>query len=68
MLRRHTRRDFLKVSAAAGLGVWVSTRAIAQSSSPNEKLNIASVGVANRAGDNIEEVRISEHRGAGGCG
>ncbi len=46
------RRDFLKLTGAgAGLlatGVW-SERAAAESNSPNGKLNIASVGTANRA-------------------
>ena len=53
---RFTRRKFLK---AAGVGIAaVSTDswgrfAIASSRSPNEKLNIAIIGTANRASDNI---------------
>ena len=46
------RRQFLKSatagSVAAGIGVW-SSRSLAESGSPNEKLNIACVGTAGQA-------------------
>src|SRR5262245_22735680 len=47
------RREFLARSTLAGtaavsFGVW-SSRSVAESSSPNEKLNIACVGTANQA-------------------
>ena len=55
-----SRRRFLQVTAAttaaASAGYFTST-AVAQSKSPNEKLNIAVVGTANRAGDNIQEIK-----------
>ncbi|HUG68236.1 MAG TPA: Gfo/Idh/MocA family oxidoreductase [Pirellulaceae bacterium] len=62
MLRRtdYDRRDFLKTTAAAGAatiagGVW-SEVAAQDSVSPNEKLNIACVGTANRAAADIQGV------------
>jgi predicted dehydrogenase len=45
MKRKTNRRDFLKESTLAGAGVWVASRsAWAQSNSPNERLNVASIG------------------------
>jgi hypothetical protein len=53
------RRDFLKVAggsaAALSTGVW-SQAAKADSTSPNEKLNVACVGVANRAAASVSAV------------
>lgn len=44
-MTRNARRDFLKISALAGAGYWISgSNARAESASPNEKLNIAVVG------------------------
>ncbi len=60
---RFSRRNFLKASAAGAAavssGVW-SELAPAQSTSPNEKLNIACVGTANRASADINGV-VSEN-------
>ena len=54
---RVSRRDFVKVSAAAGLGYWVAPQsAMALSNSPNEKLNIAMIGTYNRAAGNLQDV------------
>ncbi|MFH1267542.1 MAG: Gfo/Idh/MocA family oxidoreductase [Planctomycetota bacterium] len=54
------RRDFLKISAtgaaAVSSGVW-SELGAAESKSPNEKLNIACVGTANRAAGDINGVK-----------
>jgi predicted dehydrogenase len=55
------RRDFLKTTAAASAatvagGVW-SELAAEESSSPNEKLNIACVGTANRAAADVQGVQ-----------
>ena len=51
------RRTFLKTTAAAGFGVWVSSRAAAQESkSPAEKLHIAVIGVQGRGKDNLKGV------------
>ncbi len=45
MKRNTSRRDFLKTSAVAGAGFWVSgSSVVAESKSPNEKLNIAIIG------------------------
>jgi len=57
----YNRRDFLKTSSAASAavataGVW-SELAAADSASPNEKLNIACVGTANRAAADIAGVK-----------
>jgi len=53
------RRDFLKVAggsaAVLSTGVWSQT-AKADSTSPNEKLNVACVGVANRAAASVGAV------------
>jgi len=49
MLNKTTRREMLRNTTLAGFGVWVagqSASAIAQS--PNEKLNVASIGVGGR--------------------
>lgn len=52
------RRDFLRLSGAAALstGVW-SQLAAQESTSPNEKLNIACVGTANQAQFSIQNVK-----------
>ncbi len=54
------RRQALQTAGAAAaigsLGYWTSS-AIAQSKSPNEKLNLACIGTANRALDNIKEIK-----------
>jgi predicted dehydrogenase len=53
-----SRRIFIKSSAATAVacGVW-SGRAAGESNSPNEKLQIAVIGTANRAAANINGVR-----------
>src|SRR4051812_30757133 len=52
------RRTFLKSTAAAGFGVWIADRALAQESkSPSEKLNVAVVGVQGRGKDNLKGVK-----------
>src|SRR5690606_37553229 len=51
-----TRRYFLKMAAAAGAAATLETvpsRAQAQSSSPNEKLGIAVIGVGGRGSDHL---------------
>src|SRR6059058_4248760 len=53
------RRHFIKQTAAAATGAWLvglRSRTHARSLSPNEKLNIGMIGVANRAGDDLKEV------------
>jgi predicted dehydrogenase len=51
------RRQFIKHSAAATTGaLLVGVRTRARQISPNEKLNIGMIGVANRAGDDLKEV------------
>jgi predicted dehydrogenase len=55
MSSRTARRDLLKGAAMTGLGFWVAgTRSSwAQSKSPNEKLNIAGVGVGGMGHGNV---------------
>src|SRR5262245_3266175 len=59
---RSNRRNFLKQSAITGAGLWLgASRAPADPRSPNEKLNVACIGVGGRgeadmmacAGENI---------------
>lgn len=47
MRGQNSRRDFLKSSALAGAGFWVAGRArgAEESSSPNEKINFACIGI-----------------------
>jgi predicted dehydrogenase len=60
--RRSTRREFLRHSALAGTaltlsgGVW-SSRSLAATTSPNEKLNIGVIGTANQARFSINAVK-----------
>ena len=55
MAMKTTRRTFL--SASAAMGVWVSTRAAAQPTSANEKLDVAVVGVARQGAYNLDRVQ-----------
>ncbi len=49
MSRQNNRRDFLKGSAAAGVGFWVAGKtAIAQSNSAIEQINFACIGVGGK--------------------
>jgi predicted dehydrogenase len=52
------RRSFIKGAALAGAGFWLGIeRGFGGSKSPNDKLNIGIIGVANRAEENIGGVR-----------
>ena len=61
MAPKLTRRSFLQNTAAAAAGGmaigYFSSLPAAQSKSPNEKLNIACVGVDGRGGDNVRGVQ-----------
>lgn len=58
MSKRQNRRQFLHASAAAGAGYWaLGGIASAQSKSPNEKLQIAGVGVGGKGKSDIAEAR-----------
>ncbi|MHB1038057.1 MAG: Gfo/Idh/MocA family protein [Pirellulales bacterium] len=58
--QRVSRREFLRTSALAGSAALAAGTlrgpVLAESKSPNEKLNIAVVGVAGRGGDNLQGV------------
>ncbi|MHC4405999.1 MAG: Gfo/Idh/MocA family protein [Planctomycetota bacterium] len=60
MSTRQSRRQFIKTSsraaAAAALAGTISTPAHAAAGSPNEKLNVAVIGVAGRGGGNLNGV------------
>ncbi len=58
-IRSHTvhRRRFLQQSAAAlAAGYFIAESKAQESSSPNERLDIAAVGVANKGGHNLEQL------------
>ncbi len=58
MKDRMKRRTFLKNSAAVGAGLVVLKSGILKAgNSPNEKLNIAVIGVRGRGGSNLKNVR-----------
>ncbi len=58
MNSRFSRRRFLQTSAAglATSGYFLGSATAQESKSPSEKLNLAAVGVANKAGHNIDEL------------
>ncbi|KPL11030.1 hypothetical protein AMJ85_04840 [candidate division BRC1 bacterium SM23_51] len=54
MVHRLNRREMLRNTALAGVGAWATAgRARADSKSPNEKLNIAVIGVGGRGRANL---------------
>ena len=59
MASQTNRRDFLKASAMAGAGFWVATReSYAQSRSPNEKINVAGIGVGGKGSSDIDHAAM----------
>lgn len=57
MSKRQTRREFLKASALAGAGFWVSGRRVfGQTTSPSEKLGVAVIGVSGQGHWNLGQV------------
>jgi len=75
MSNRVTRRRMLRNTTLAGIGIWISgTRARGQNTSPNEKLNIAGIGVGGRgaadvngcASENIVALADADDRRAAG--
>jgi predicted dehydrogenase len=57
MSQRSTRRSFLKASTLTGAGFWIASRsAFAQTRSPNEKMNIASIGVGGKGATDTREM------------
>ncbi len=55
MARKTTRREFLKQSLCAGAGL-LFLRSWGKGQSPNDKLNIAVIGVGGRGWDNLRGV------------
>jgi len=55
-MRQPNRRDMLKTSAAVGAGYWLGTSAKVRAQSPNEKLNVACIGVGGQGGFSVNGV------------
>jgi len=57
-MTKTNRRQFVKQTVAGSIaaGYFISTAPVAESKSPNERLNIAAVGVHNRARGNLDGV------------
>lgn len=51
-----TRRDFIKAASVSALGLYFAPTALAQPRSPNERLNIACIGVGGQGGADLHEV------------
>jgi predicted dehydrogenase len=51
-----SRRQFLKTTTAVGAGYWLGTSSKARALSPNEKLNIACIGIGGRGSANVNGV------------
>ena len=51
-----SRREFLKGSALAGLGLYFAREGWAAPTSPNDKLNIAAIGIGGRGAGDLDEV------------
>lgn len=61
MPQRMPRRQMLKTSAAIGAGLWMAAgHKVLAGESPNEKLNLAFIGVGGRGGDNLRAL-AKEH-------
>jgi predicted dehydrogenase len=57
MGRRSNRREFLKQTSLAGVGFWVAGGVtLADSKSPNEKLNFACIGVGGKGSSDTDHV------------
>ena len=57
MSKQIARRDMLRNTSLAGVGVWLAAnRDTARSASPNEKLNIAMIGIGGRGSGNLGAV------------
>ena len=63
MSKRLTRRQLLRNSALAGVGIWAARggRGLAYNRSPNEKLNIALIGCGGRGAGNLKAVAETEN-------
>ena len=63
MSKRLTRRQLLRNSALAGIGIWAARggRGLAYNRSPNEKLNVAVIGCGGRGAGNLKVVAETEN-------
>jgi predicted dehydrogenase len=53
MPKRIDRREMLRNTTLAGIAIWAGTRARARGASPNEKLDVAVIGLGGRGGANL---------------
>ncbi len=61
MARKRSRRQFLKTTAATGIGFWVAGGVqIARSQSPNEQIGMAAVGIGGKGSSDSND---AAHRG-----
>ena len=57
MLRNVLRRQFVKTTAALGIGYWIVDRAAAESKSPNERVAFACIGLTGKGGSDSNDAR-----------
>lgn len=57
MHRRTSRRQFLRRSAWAGIGIWTAGARLGRCRSPNERLNLGIIGAAHRGAANAAALR-----------
>ncbi len=53
MSPQNTRREFLKNTSSIAAGYWIGATASAKAAGPNEKLNVACIGVGGRGSANV---------------
>lgn len=56
MPQKRSRREFLKNTALVGTGLWLGPRLWAKGTSPNEKVNVAVVGIEGQGRWNVGEL------------
>ena len=59
MARRKNRRDFLKTSAVAGVGFWVSTAAAEEKKNALESVRFAAIGIGGKGGGDTADAAKS---------
>ena len=57
MRRNASRREFLRNSSMAGVGMWIGNTVIASPRSPAEKLNVACIGVGGKGASDMGACR-----------
>ncbi|MCH2579753.1 MAG: twin-arginine translocation signal domain-containing protein [Planctomycetes bacterium] len=57
MKRNASRREFLRNSSMAGVGMWIGSTVVGAPRSPAEKLNVACVGVGGKGSSDMGACR-----------